>query len=45
MVDGVSCVMEKDDAASMMEGSESYTVKPTYMTRDQFDNLPDFPGW
>lgn len=44
--DGSWCLMEPHDAADMIFGAdEEYSVEAVYITRDQFEKLPEFEGF
>lgn len=44
--DGVRCIMEKHEADEVVrEGDEEYTVSSVLLTRDQFENIPEFQGF
>ena len=44
--DGVSCIMEINEAASMVaESDEHYELCNILLTRDQFENLKEFTGF
>lgn len=43
--DGSWCVVEPKDAPDMLVGESEYTVSTVQLTRDQFDNMPEFAGF
>ena len=44
--DGNNCIMEPDDAADMIaDGDGGYQTEDVFMSRDQFDKLPEFDGF
>ena len=44
--DGSWCVMEPDDAADMIvDSGEEYQTEDVFLTRDQYDALPEFSGF
>lgn len=44
--DGVVCVMERQEADAMLDDSEEqYTVSTVMLTRDQFEQMPEFSGF
>lgn len=46
MYDGSWCVMEPDDAADMTADSEGgYQTEDVFITRDQFERMPEFNGF
>lgn len=46
MYDGSWCVMEPDDAEDMIaESGEEYQTEDVFLTRDQFERMPEFQGF
>lgn len=44
--DGTSCIMEINEAVAMVfESEEVYEMCNFYLTRDQFERLPEFEGF
>lgn len=44
--DGTSCIMQINEAVAMVaESQEAYEMCNVYMTRDQFEKLPEFEGY
>lgn len=45
-LDGVSCVMKKEEAQRMTFDDDSeYEITDIFLTQDQFDNMEDFGGF
>lgn len=43
---GSGCVMEPDGVADMIaDGGEEYETEDVFLTRDQYDALPEFDGF
>ena len=44
--DGTSCIMQINEAVAMVaESQEAYEMCNVYLTRDQFERLPEFTGF
>lgn len=43
--DGSWCVMEPKEALEMVKDSDEYKTMNVFMTRDQFNALPEFTGF
>lgn len=44
-VDGTSVTCEPKDVETMLEGIEGAAVEDIYLTRDQFEAIPEFTGF
>ena len=43
--DGSWCILEPSDAEDMIADGGDYKTEDVYLTRDQFDALPEFTGF
>ncbi len=45
ILDGSWCIVEPKEVRVMTEGDYDYVCEDVFMTRDQFNNLPEFSGF
>ncbi len=43
--DGTACVVELHEAFDLMGEGDQYTITSVWLTRDQFERLPEFAGF
>lgn len=44
-VDNTSSVFEPKDTLGMFDDDTEFDIETIYITRDQFEKLPEFTGW
>jgi hypothetical protein len=43
--DGTVCICTPDEEQTLTAGLEGFTVSDVWLTRQQWEKLPDFGGW